>query len=302
MTSITQEQLAVMIANAIPAPAKNPDAHLEVNDFDQYTKRRYFVTLEGSLHDLQRGTVSATWHAEPNCEHIYQRIAGLNPSTGQNIFEGNLDRGIIMGMRLNTISSTYPVHIGAIVSGIQGRTFLKNGKNYAFVAEAGKAYEPKECIFEPASKITRAVLQQYNDTNVANLENHLCRNPAGFTLVDNLCPLAEMLRLNSSALGMTFSISAQDPGWLKVDTKIVDACLDRYEQEQQVHWQDMNTFNIKFERVDGDWDKPEGVIDNILRRPGATDHQVGQRLHNNYKLTAQVEMDLVLYGGSATAQ
>jgi hypothetical protein len=169
------------------------------------------------------------------------------------------------------------------------------------VAEAGKAYEPKKCIFEPASKITRAVLQQYNDTNVANLENHLCRNVAGFTLVDNLCPVAEMLRLNSAALGMTFSIGAQEQGWLKVDTKIVDACLERYESEQKVHWQDMNTFNIQFERVDGAWDKPEGVIDNIIRRNQNTDHQIGQRLHNNYKLTAQVEMDLVLYGGGNAA-
>jgi hypothetical protein len=206
-----------------------------------------------------------------------------------------------MGMRLNTVSSTFPVHIGAVASGIHGRTFLKNGKNYAFVAEAGKFSEPKQCIFEPASKITRAVLQQYNDTNVQNLEHALCRNPAGFTLVDNLCPLAEMLRLNSRALGMTFEISPQEPGWLKVDTTIVDACLDRYEQEQKVAWQDMSKFQIQFERVDGAWDQPEGVIDNIMRRKkGEPDHAVDSRLYNVYKLTAQIEMDLVLYGGAAS--
>jgi len=206
-------------------------------------------------------------------------------------------------MRLNTVSSTFPVHIGAIASGIHGRTFLKNGKNYAFVAEAGKFSEPKQCIFEPASKITRAVLQQYNDTNVQNLEHALCRNPAGFTLVDNLCPLAEMLRLNSRALGMTFEISPQEPGWLKVDTTIVDACLDRYEQEQKVAWQDMSKFQIQFERVDGAWDQPEGVIDNIMRRKkGEPDHAVDSRLYNVYKLTAQIEMDLVLYGGATAGQ
>jgi len=94
--SISPDQLAAMIAAAVPAPAKNPDAHLEVNDFDTFTKRNYFVTLQGSLRDLQRGTVSSTWHAEPNCEHIYQRIAGLNPSTRTPIFEGDLSKGIIM--------------------------------------------------------------------------------------------------------------------------------------------------------------------------------------------------------------
>jgi hypothetical protein len=36
------------------------------------------------------------------------------------------------------------------------------------------------------------------------MESHVFRSQAGFTLVDNMSPLAGMMRCNSAALKMTF--------------------------------------------------------------------------------------------------
>jgi hypothetical protein len=52
--------------------------------------------------------------------------------------------------------------------------------------------------------VSRVALEKYNDTSAAKMESHVFRNQAGFTMVDNLSPLAEMMRLNAVALKMTF--------------------------------------------------------------------------------------------------
>jgi hypothetical protein len=87
---------------------------------------------------------------------------------------------------------------------------------------------------------------------------------------------------------------------LKVATPVVDACLARYEEDQQVNFVDMKNFKIDFERVDapGDWARPEGVIDNQRNTDkGANGHAPSARLVNKYRLVAKVNTKLVLYGG-----
>lgn len=290
-------QITKMWQEAAAAPADpKPDAHLTTTDFDQHTKRNFWVTLTGSLNDFQRGTTQAVWHHDAGCEHIYQRIAGMEG--GKPIYEGDTSKAVILGLKLLSVSSNFPVDIGAVITGVHGKTYCANGKNYAFIAEAGKYREANSCIFEPQSKVTRGMLQQYNDTSPAKMESHCFHGQDGETLVDNQSPLALMLRLNSEVLNMTFGLGQGDVGFLKVDTNIVKACLQRYEEDQKVNFIDKNNFRIDFERVDGQlWAAPEGVIDNLRsNQRGNNGHVASQRLVNTYTVKALIEEELVLYG------
>jgi hypothetical protein len=110
------QQIESMMANpAATAASYDASVHLTTSDFDQHTDRTLYVKLEGSLSDFARGTLKPTWHADEGCEHIYMRIAGME--NGRPVFEGETDKGLILGMHLETLASTFPVDIGAVITG-----------------------------------------------------------------------------------------------------------------------------------------------------------------------------------------
>jgi len=304
--AFTPEQVAMLLAQAVNVESGNPDAHLKTNDFDGHTNRRYFVTLRGSLRDLQRGDAEATWHADTGCEHIYQRIAGVHEETKETVFDGDVTKGVIMDMKLETLSSNFPVDIGAIITGVHGKTFTRNGKNYAFIAEAGKVYEPTYSIFDPVSPVTRAALDQYNDTAMADLDRNITPLLTdGHKLVNNQCPIATMLRMNAhpQALNIThFDHQEGQPGWLRIKAPLVDRCVATYKAQCNIPWIDFSKFRVDFERVGAEtWDEPIGVIDNIRRRAKEEGTHVSDaRLENIYTLKALLTVDSVLYGPAKT--
>jgi hypothetical protein len=70
----------------------------------------------------------------------------------------------------------------------------------------------------------------------------------GYTLVDNKSILAHTLRVNAERLKMTFALEPGVPGFLKVVTPIVDACLaslDEAERPLQSAFVDLATFKSK---------------------------------------------------------
>ena len=87
---------------------------LTTQDFDKHTKRTYFVTLEASMNQLAAGTVEAKWCAEPGQEHIYQRIAGM--VDGKPVYQGDTTKGLLLGMKLEAVRSTFPIDIGVNIA------------------------------------------------------------------------------------------------------------------------------------------------------------------------------------------
>ncbi len=159
--------------------------------------------------------------------------------------------------------------------------------------------EPNKCIFEPASPITREMLEKYDDTSVGKMRSHVFRCEDGVScLVDNKSPLARMMRLNQKALNMTIGPDENWEGHLKVATPIVDACISRYEADTKLAFEDMKNFKACFERVCAEtWNQPEGVVDNLrANQKGQGGHLADQRLANVYKLVAKVTVESNLYG------
>ena len=110
------QQLESMMANpAATAATFDETVHLTTDDFDQHTDRTLYVKLEGSLAEFARGTIKPTWHADEGCEHIYMRIAGMDG--GRPVYDGDTGKGLILGMTLETLASTFPVDIGAVITG-----------------------------------------------------------------------------------------------------------------------------------------------------------------------------------------
>jgi len=274
-----------------------PDAHLTDNDFDSHTDRRIWVKLEGSLRDLQRGTVSSVWKADT--ENIYRRITGTDYMNPQ--FEGDVEKGIVIAMNLHLVTSTFPVDVGAIVSNVHGKEFMKSGRNYAFIVPRKNTVTFNQPIFEPASKVTRELLQRHNDASAARLSDDYSRFASGKAHVRNLSPLGKMIRRHATDLAMTFACSAEEDKWFECTGAIVDKCLKAYEEYQNVNFQNMADFKIAFERVDappGEWAQEKGVIDRMLRsRTGEKGrHAADARLNTPFTLMAQIGMKLVLYG------
>ena len=101
-----------------------------------------------------------------------------------------------------------------------GRECTKDGKTYAFIAMAQTTQEPNKCIFEPASPISREMLEKYDDVSVSKMRSHVFRCEDGVScLVDNQSPLSRMMRLNQKALNMTIGPDEKWEGHLKVWTK-----------------------------------------------------------------------------------
>lgn len=275
----------------------NPDTHLTTDDFDAHTEIKLFVTLEGSLEEFARGEVKPIWSADQGAEHIYQRIAGFEGDAPR--FEGDTSKGLLLDMHLMSFQSNFPVHIGATITGVTGKTATADGKRFAFVVPKNSSSYTPDRIFEARNKTTREMIATYNDTSPELMESHCYKNAAtGKTMLHNNSPLAKMMRANAAALGnMTFGLLPGEDGMLGVDTAIVDTCIAAYRDQQKVEFTDMKKFQIVFSRIgESEWNSERGVCDNLLKG-NTRDLQVAkQRMTNRYQLCAQINAKLVLYG------
>lgn len=300
--SAAEEYFRELVAKSFAVSGEyDPHAPLKTTDFDQYTDRTFYVTLKGSLEQFENGEIVPVWSADPGCEHIYQRIAGYDGD--KPIYAGSTDMGLLFDMHLETLSSNFPVDLGAVITNVSGTEYTANGRNYAFIAEAHCRQEPNKRIFLPKSNVSRAALEKYTNTSAQNLRAKVYQNAyENMTFVENDSPIAHMLRLNADSLNISFDLPEGKEGFLRVATPLVEACLKRYEEDQQVDFIDMKQFSVAFERIDSpdDWTRDEGLIDNM--RSQRTDdktrgaHNASQRKTNEYKLVAKINTKMLCLG------
>lgn len=296
----------------------DPEAELTTEDFDAHTDRNYWVTLEGSLNDFQYGRVKPVWRADKGKEYIYQRISGY--VGGARKYSGNLETSIPLEMTLKLVNSDYPVDIGAIIEGFEGKDTSKDGKHYAFIAPKHCRREPNESIFHPKDPLKRKMLERYEDNSVDAMQRDVYRSQT-HSFVHNLSPLTDMMRLNQKQLKMNISLPPMAMGWLCVPNNIVDACIERYAMDTDFKFTNMNNFHVAFERIGRKWGDPVGVVDNISRRRQESNrkniddaidgpafderlknvsHVSHERMENSYSLSAMINIKNVCYGETET--
>ena len=123
----TMEHFNLLVKQMAAVTAKNPDAHLTTDDFTGHQKVKLYWSRTCSLYDFERNPSLKKWRVDQGQEHVFQRITGLHPETGEPIREGDLTKGVIMNMRLVRVTNTFPADFGVSVSDVHGMVATANG-------------------------------------------------------------------------------------------------------------------------------------------------------------------------------
>jgi hypothetical protein len=177
------------------------------------------------------------------------------------------------------------------------------GATYAFIAHKNSVSEPIDGDFyDPHNKISRDLLARFNDINPSKLrEGTWTNDESPLAVVDNKCTIAKMIRINTVSLGVNINDLPPEgtDAFFSIDRRVVDACMARYEEEQNVGFHDMRNFQMTLTRVDSPKNpaNPAGICDNIARR-NKTDlaHADDTRLNNKYTISGIIEIQMNLFG------
>ena len=119
-------------AQAVDAPLG------EANDFSTINpshplKRTVVATIRSSLDDLCLRKAKATWAPSPQAlEQIFRQVK-FTDLQGGNEAQGDLKSIVLHRITLRNAKSTFPVTIGAKVTGVDNQTFSITGDAYSTI-------------------------------------------------------------------------------------------------------------------------------------------------------------------------
>jgi len=296
---LAQQQQQQMPVAAVSGTVSKTTA-VRTSDFEDHTTNEYYLKLEGSLNDLHNNKLKATIKVAKGAEHIYQRIGG-RLEDGSTVYEGDVAKGVIMGLRLGVARSNFPCDIGLNFPGVIGTTKTMDGHTYAAIIPANETTDFKsKCVYKAVDPITLQALEEYSDSNLEKLKTTYARVADNIhSTINNNSIIGQVLHKNKATLQLEgLPVDPKENVQLYLPNEIIDACVACIEEASRVPFQDMRTFAAKFSRVgEVAWNSPAGIIDNIKANSrGDGGHVSDKRMERIHTLIIPIEMDLNLIG------
>lgn len=275
----------------------DPNAHLTVDDFESGVQTcTIYAKVRGSMMDFGSDAQKAIWSVSTsNNPDMFKRRV-FTPE-GDHAYEGDLSKGIVLNAKQTMVKNTYPVDIGAHVSGIFPQTFGSNGE-YATIISSGTTAPVymERSIFAPKNTITLGILEKYDSVNFDPNDFVVSNNK--LTLVSNSSPIADMMRLNQNAFDPPIQMPPPHvEGWLEIHPDVVTACVEAFDEHKRVNFVDFNNLQVEFARADGKrWDDESHVIGDLIgAHPDEQEWMKASRMEGEYECVLQIDMEYVLY-------
>lgn len=103
---------------------------------DHPIKRNLVVSIRASLAELQAKSGKAIWApSQESLKGIFQQRQFVSLS-GKSEMQGDLRQVVMHSVTANSVKSTFPVAIGAKMTGVDENTFSSQGQGYSLIIAA----------------------------------------------------------------------------------------------------------------------------------------------------------------------
>ena len=106
---------------------------------EQPLQRKFAVNFRASLAELQAKSVKAVWSpSQENLKSIFQQRQFVSLK-GKSEMQGDLRQVVIHSIAANNVLSTFPVAVGARMTGVDENTFSSQGTGFSLIIPANQA-------------------------------------------------------------------------------------------------------------------------------------------------------------------
>jgi hypothetical protein len=127
------EAVASEISTVTDANALNEGATISLTSPENPLERRLAISIRASINELCLNSSKGTWSPSPEAlKSIFQskKFTSLN---GASEGQGDLKSIVLHSMSVNHVSSTFPIALGAKVTGVDDATFSSTGQAFSHV-------------------------------------------------------------------------------------------------------------------------------------------------------------------------
>ena len=101
-------------------------------------KRNIVVSVRASLAELSAQSIKATWSpSQENLKSIFQQRQFVSLQ-GKSEMQGDLRQVVMHSVTANSVKSTFPVAVGAKMTGVDENTFSSQGVGYSMIIAANQ--------------------------------------------------------------------------------------------------------------------------------------------------------------------
>lgn len=148
------DSLATINAAQVADGAHNEGADFNTASVENPLERTIVVGIRASLNELCLRKQKSTWAPSPEALKAILQQKRFTDLSGTSEFSGDLKSVVLHEISLSSVQSTFPISIGAQVTGVDNSTFSITGDSFATVVA-------------PKSSSNTAVRLQKDDVSLA---------------------------------------------------------------------------------------------------------------------------------------
>jgi hypothetical protein len=127
------EAVASEISTVTEANALSEGATVSLSSPENPLERRLSISIRSSINELCLNSAKGTWSPSPETLKAIFQSKKFTSLTGHAEGQGDLKSIVLHSMTVNHVSSTFPIALGARISGVDDSTFSSTGQPFSHV-------------------------------------------------------------------------------------------------------------------------------------------------------------------------
>lgn len=219
---------------------------------DRALNRKILVSVRASLADLQNNSTKGTWTPSTQAVKNMLQHKQFVSLSGAEQMQGDLSSVIVHSVSAVAARSSFPVALGAKITGVDETTFSGTGNSYSMIVMPGKT-DSTQVLQRDDVSIARDFAAKYPGYTAANLEtNGVHKVPQRrFALVSSDHPLVTAIQENQDQL-QAHEITQMPEQMVKISESLYNTMMPLVKEQvaSQIKVCDMSKMAVRLEPAD----------------------------------------------------
>jgi hypothetical protein len=254
---------------------------------DNPLHRNLVVSIRASLNDLCLSKSKGTWMPSSEALKAMLQQRKFTSLGGESDHQGDLKSVVLHDLKVDHVSSTFPISLGARVSGVDDNTFTSTGEAFSMVVLPHSNSPVERILQKDDVSLAYEFAKKFPGYTSGNLSDKGVHEVSArrFVLVAADHPLVSAISENAEKLQMG-EISMMPEGLVKISTGLYDSILPlvKTQVESQIKVRDFSRASVSITPAEyGSWADARDDLITEEKRP----------------LRAQMEAEISDAGGDA---